>query len=240
MNQKRTQVAKTALVKSINLSDQIYDIFTRRILLGQYKSGTRIDINEQAKEFGVSRSPVKDALNMLYEAGIVAVSPNRGHYIRTFSRKEISEVFDFRILIERHAVSIGMEKLLEKDYNYLRNLIEKNAALSQNEQCTTSDLYEINNNFHGFHQKLVSLTANDTILRTYERLYIITNAFPLSHSRLFTEIRRDQEEHMEILDAIRQKKHDVAVRLIEAHLDRAKLTYMNESADPAVRKQDTP
>lgn len=86
------------LVIPKNLSDQIYDIILKNIIAGKYKAGDRIDTQKLVKEFNISRSPIKDALNKLHGAGIIDISPRIGHYVRKLTKNELVDLFEFRLI----------------------------------------------------------------------------------------------------------------------------------------------
>ena len=56
------------------ISEQVYEIILERIISGEYSTGERVDVASLVAEFGVSRSPVKDALNKLHGAGIAVIA----------------------------------------------------------------------------------------------------------------------------------------------------------------------
>src|SRR5215510_2814010 len=76
---------------------------------GRWSPGTALRQEELAAEFGVSRIPVREALNKLQAEGLVVVEPNRGAFVASLSVADVHEVFDLRVLLEcdalRHAIA---------------------------------------------------------------------------------------------------------------------------------------
>lgn len=85
------------------LVQQLADTIAERISRGEYNFGTWIRQETLAKELGVSRMPIREALGQLQALGIVEMVPNRGARPRQPSLRELTEVFEVRALLEGHA-----------------------------------------------------------------------------------------------------------------------------------------
>ena len=75
-----------------SITDQIYNIIKNRILMQEYKLGSKIDMNELAEEHEISIMPVRDALKRLSNQGLVTNKSRVGFFVRKFSEEEIRNI----------------------------------------------------------------------------------------------------------------------------------------------------
>ncbi len=118
----------------------IYKDLRRSIGVGHRKSGERLDLNELAKSYGTSITPVRDALQMLSQEGLVMIKPRSGYFVTHVTLKQLRDMLELREIlevaaIERTAVSISEEQLKklehvhagytdEEDESYIRYMSE--------------------------------------------------------------------------------------------------------------------
>jgi DNA-binding GntR family transcriptional regulator len=85
------------------------------ILIGTFQSGQKLRTEEIAKRLGVSRLPVREALNRLEIEGLVEQKPRRGFYVTSLDVDEIEDIFEMRALLEAHAGSLATQKRTLQD-----------------------------------------------------------------------------------------------------------------------------
>ncbi|MBS8269932.1 GntR family transcriptional regulator [Halomonas litopenaei] len=86
-----------------NLVDQVVDYLTEAILASRFAPGERLSEAGLAAELGISRAPVREAARLMESRGLLVSRPRRGFFVRTLDVAELSDVFDLRIGLERHA-----------------------------------------------------------------------------------------------------------------------------------------
>ena len=91
------------IIRSADLREQVYDALRHRIIAGAYAPGDRLTEMQVSKEFGVSRTPAREALVMLTQAGLLEGGA-RGFLLPNFSAEDIRAVFEIRFVIEPFAV----------------------------------------------------------------------------------------------------------------------------------------
>ncbi|MGH9159889.1 MAG: GntR family transcriptional regulator, partial [Vicinamibacteraceae bacterium] len=87
-------------LENVSLGEQAYQLIKRQIVEGRLAPGEKLDILELSKALGVSRSPIKDALNRLALEGMLTVHPQRGTFVSTIAADDIEQLFDARLMIE--------------------------------------------------------------------------------------------------------------------------------------------
>jgi DNA-binding GntR family transcriptional regulator len=96
------------------MPERPYDILLERILLGDYRPGTSLVEQEIAREFGTSRTPVREALLRLKLEGLVKIIPRGGIFVSEASVRLIREVTEVRLVLEEHLSHLVVERRTEK------------------------------------------------------------------------------------------------------------------------------
>ncbi len=116
------------IVRAADLRDQVYDALRRRIKDGAYEPGHRLTEAQVSKEFGVSRTPAREALVMLSKSGLINEA-ERGFELPTFTADDIRAIFEIRRLTEPYAVR---KIIAETDAVTLKKLCAKLRKSVQN------------------------------------------------------------------------------------------------------------
>lgn len=90
------------------LTEIVVERLREAIIDGQYAFGENISEDKLATAFGVSRSPVRDALNALQFTGLVTIRPKRGSFVFNPTGEEVAEICDYRLMLEREALRLSM------------------------------------------------------------------------------------------------------------------------------------
>ena len=98
-----------------NVTDSLYDELWRRLVNLEFEPGKRLSDDALAREFGVSRTPVREALLRLSQVGLVQSSARRGFFVTQPTRQSIEELFDLRTALESWAVRQATPHILGSD-----------------------------------------------------------------------------------------------------------------------------
>jgi len=105
----RPRIASLSLEQPRSLSEQVAEKLKNAIVEGRFSFGENISEEKLAAAFGVSRTPVRDALNALQFTGLVEVRPKRGSYVFSPTAEEIRHLWQFREILEREACRLALE-----------------------------------------------------------------------------------------------------------------------------------
>jgi len=199
-----------------NLVDQIYNMLKERIINLELKLGQRVNIKKLAGEFGVSQTPIREALNRLTKDGLVTVIPRRGYYVVKLSAEEMEEIYDLRKMFESYALESGIENI---DPNKLRILKQKTENL-QNETNKRKKRTRFDKTDRDLHLLIVQSSPNKRLHEMYFKLY----DFVKISQRMNPEFEKALEEHIALLDSLLEKNIEKAQHLLKIHIDNA----MNE------------
>ena len=88
-----------------NLTELTYRSIKEQVLDGTFREGTRLTEEQLANQLGISKSPVREALNRLEAEGLISIESRRDAYVKEFSRKEVSDLYEFREVLELHSIA---------------------------------------------------------------------------------------------------------------------------------------
>lgn len=190
--------------------EAVAEALRKAIYLGELPGGTRLNQDEIAAKFGVSRIPVREALRQLEAEGLVQIIPHRGAVVSTLSPEELRELYEIRITLESLAVRRAIPNVTMDVVQELERLL---AELERTEDPLT--WLDLNREFHNALyapsglKRLCHLI--DTLRRNTER-YLRIYVGPLGRIPLA------QREHRKILEAYRERDADTAVAALQEHL----------------------
>lgn len=203
-----TAPAPTALV------DEIASRLQARVLRGEIASGARLRQETIAADFGVSRTPVREALRKLQALGLVEVTPNKGAVVRAPSVREIREGYVVRAELEGLAAGLAAELISRSELERLRDAVE----LFRTCRDTDAELDLWSRANAEFHETVHEASANERLRAMLADLH---KTFPRQLTEIVLgekprRIEDNVEQHARIFDAI--EAHDAAVareRMIE-------------------------
>jgi DNA-binding GntR family transcriptional regulator len=102
------------------LVDRLAATIQARVLSGEFASGSRLRQESLATEFGVSRTPVREALRKLQASGLVELQPHRGALVRRPSAREVREAYEVRAELEGLAAALAAERMRDEELHRLR------------------------------------------------------------------------------------------------------------------------
>ncbi|NIS63034.1 MAG: FCD domain-containing protein [Proteobacteria bacterium] len=187
------------------------------ILDWELKPGSKILQEHLAQRLSVSRTPLVKALRILESDGLVETAPNRGAFVRKFSKKEMLWMYDIREALEgiaaREAASIATDQQIEE----LRDIFKDFSPPLENvdiEAYTTADI--------GFHQKITELCQNQMLFQINTSFNILLRTYQEGLTR---SPSRTLPEHMAIIDALSSHEEELSENLMREHLRRAKRSF---------------
>ncbi len=192
----------------------VYEKLQSEILNGEFESGEPLVETALAERFGVSRTPVREALHRLQQDGIVERG-DRGLRVARRSTEQIFEVYEARIVLEGMICEAAALRRSEFDVLQLRNVL----AAAPRGDVAPAELMAAN---HDFHEAVWKASHNTTLTDLLERLEVHLRRYPTD---AFTEPGywdRAMEEHAELVAAIEARDAKLAHRLGREHLARSR------------------
>ena len=201
----------------VTVTEQVYQILRDKIERQKIPSGTRLIDNELAANFGVSRTPVRDAINRLATEGMVTIVPRRGVFVTRLSPKAIKDLYEVREVLETLAVQLAIPQITDKDLDEMRQLlVEYEETLKNGDYAHHFELDQ------RFHETLIRLSGNDKLLEINKLLDGSVQITRWMHCETGQISEMALHDHEQILDALAERNTELAVERLRAHICRVK------------------
>jgi len=211
------------------LTTRALEALRAAIVDGRLVAGERYSVAQLAERFGVSRTPVREALLVLERQGVVRFERNRGVRVLETTAHDLEEVFALRLLLEVPATRRACELLSDDDLSALDHELGAMAALAREADEGAFMAHD-----KRFHEVILHASGNRrlaTIVSQLRDLVRFRGASTVGRSR---DLEAILSEHVTILDALRARDADAAARAMRAHLlETGRLLLAQESAPAA-------
>lgn len=146
-----------------NLTELTYRSIKEQLLDGTLVEGARLTEEQLANQLGISKSPVREALNRLEAEGLINIEPRRGAYVREFSMQEVSDLYELREVLELHSISAA--KITETLLSEMAESIQRTKKF-----LAASDKWKHIEEDLRFHRMIASATGNAEFCRVFENV----------------------------------------------------------------------
>jgi DNA-binding GntR family transcriptional regulator len=199
-----------------NLSEAAYEQIKRDVFEFRLLPGDRFTENEVARELGMSRTPVREALNRLAQEGHLSVVARSGWMVRPLDFALFDQLYDARIVLEQAAVRRLCEQESADALGPLRDiwLVPATARLTDEREVAALD--------EQFHELLVVATGNLVMAQMHRD---VTERIRIIRRLDFTDAGRvtaTYDEHAQLLRSILRRKADHACLLLRSHIETSK------------------
>lgn len=206
--------------KGLTAADQAYDYVIASLTSGSMQPGMRVREIELAETIGISRTPVREALNRLVNEGLVSNDPRRGLIITELDQSMVGELYEVRRVLESTAAGLAARHATDVEISVLRTLMERDL------QATSAT--EIAHNNKMFHQVLYKCGHNRYLLKTLQALQ--NSMLLLGASTLENHDRADEarKEHEQIVEALEARDPVKAAQVASDHISHAYKERLNK------------
>jgi DNA-binding GntR family transcriptional regulator len=189
----------------------LYYQLLEEVLQGRLLPGEVLVETQLGKRFGVSRTPIREALRMLEQEGVLE-RVNRGMRVRPTSSEEVLEIYGVRTILEAAAARDAASRRSDYDLATLDRIF---GTMAEAKGATPMELAGINRSFH---RAIWEAAGNRTLLDLLERLGVHLRRYPATTYERPGRWEEALDEHRQLLDAIREKDPDRAARVAERHM----------------------
>jgi DNA-binding GntR family transcriptional regulator len=199
------RIAKVAVRRA---RDDVHAELRRLIVGNAFEAGKKLEEEALAREMGVSRTPVREALIGLEHEGLVRSEPKKGFVVTAPNAELVRESYPILAALETTALMLSGEKLVEA----LPELRELDRALAR--ATARHDQYELD---HGFHRRLIRDCGNARLLKLVETERTRARRFDGAHERGMADREGSAAEHRRIIRAIEKRDFARAASELSAH-----------------------
>ncbi len=216
-----------------NLTVLAYESIKQYILEGRLDGDSRLTEDFLSRQLGISKSPIREALNRLEAEGLIRIEPRRGAYLQGFNIKDINQLYDLREALETHVartaeISRPLISRLKQSVQRMRKHLKEN----DKSRYIDEDML--------FHAELAGATGNDRLCRVLENVQNQIWIFRRKTYDLSSSSAPDY--HEAILVALEKSDRLAAEEAMREHISgvRRKLVeFLEAQAEPAAEAQAT-
>lgn len=199
-----------------SLRSRVFQSIRENILNGVYRENEELRENTIAKELGVSRTPVREALRQLELEGLVKIVPNKGACVTGITQKDVKDIYMIRSLLEGLCARWATEHITEAKIDELEEIILLSEFhLKKRKEEQPQQVTELDGKFH----EILYTASNSRILKHV--LSDFHKYVRMARKASVTDPERAEksiEEHKNILQAIKDRDADKAERLANEHM----------------------
>ncbi len=202
--------------RSADSVEKVYEKVKGLAIDYHFRPGERVNEVELAAQLGVSRTPVREALNRLSKDGFMNFVPNKGFYSRDLTPEGVRELYEVRMVIEQSTFRFACQRATDEEIAATTAIWEEVSQHRppQNDQ-DWAKIAEIDERFH---MEIARISHNSRLYEMLDSLNSLSRFF--RRIDLETPVRRNNayDEHVDIITALRQRDIEKGVALIEQHI----------------------
>ena len=212
MNKASTNKAATSVYKT--RTQMVADILREKILSGDIKAGEPLRQDAIAKEFSVSRIPVREALLQLEAQGLVHFEAHKGAIATQLLPSEIHELFELRALVECHVLQCAIDNMTEADLTAATAILHAfEVAVESGSRVETWS--ELNSELHAALYRPANMPQAMEVIHS---LNIKSDRYIRLQLLLTSGIDKAEAEHSELLELCKQRDKQAASALLKKHI----------------------
>jgi DNA-binding GntR family transcriptional regulator len=214
-------------------ADALYTALRERILSGTLPPGIELRQETLARQFGVSRVPMREALSRLRAEGMIILRPQRGFAVTSLDEAEIIEIFELRMVLEQHALEIAARLHSDADVRAAERFLHAMEKLDLRDLSQVPIWLDFN---HAFHTALVAASNRHRLTNITCTLRDSVEPYIRMEFHLTRSLDKAIEEHRPLFEAFAGRDEKQAGVISRAHcknaLDRLLESIRRRSAPP--------
>ncbi len=204
--------------------EDIYSTLFDKIISGEFPTGTKLKQENLARQFKISRTPVRIVLKQLDQDGLIHLTPNKGAEVLPFSADEIEEIYEIRKSLELLSLDISapllsIQKLLELKKEIIENFNNEDVNIH----------IDLDARFHSY---IINSSRKKRLIQMLNQLFRLIQRF---RSLGFTEKETKESainEHIQIIDALCLRNTSEAKILMKKHIENSKIIALSQLFKP--------
>jgi DNA-binding GntR family transcriptional regulator len=195
------------------LGDQVKEYVIDAITSGEFQPGDRVVASTLARQLGVSQAPVREAIRDLVLLGFLETEPFKGPSVRSFSRKELCEVYTVRAALESLAARLAAPRLTQEDVRSLQCTLDKMIQAARERDA--EEMIRLDNEFHA---AILCLSDNSLLNQLWQTLQfgywtIVTTR------RAEYDLEELARRHEDLLAALKTRNPQKAAMAMQHHIE---------------------
>ncbi len=210
--------------KNKPMRERVYEILKKMIIDGEISPEEKIVETEYAEKFQISRTPLREAIRMLELEGYVESHSKGGVIVKNCTKEDVEEIYKIRIALEGIILEEVIKKSSQSDIKKLENIIRDTKRI-MDENKNNDDVFKL---FSKFNNTLYSIAKMSRVEDLIKNMNLYLRRFRKMAIEDFDRKKQAYDDHVELVNAI--KEHDInkALEINKIHLERSKNFIMSE------------
>ena len=199
--------------KSVSYKYKVYEKIKEDIIVGVYSQGEVLNERKLAEIMGVSRTPIREALQLLNSDGWVVNEPYKGTVVRTFDMDYVMNAQKVRRVLEIAAVEDAINNIKDKDLQEMADILRRQGECIKNYNPT--EFMKLDREFH---EKIYFLSNNEILFDLLTNFNDIIRFYGIKILMVPERNKDTLQEHLNILNAIKERNVELAKEAMGYHL----------------------
>ena len=206
------QVDIRGLIRNLTYSEQAREVIRHLIFNGTYRPGQRLKEVEVSRELGISRAPVREAIQGLANEGLIEIVPQKGAIVAEFDADKVRQLYEVREALEVMAARLAAQRASDQQLEKLRELLDKTTNAIEDDESTSypRDL--------DFHARILEMARNPKLDEATSEVQAQLQLVRLRSSSTPGRASTAYEEHEAIFKALVEKNPEKAERAMRKHI----------------------
>lgn len=205
------------ILQKVNLRDRVSRALRAAIISGELEPGTVYSAPMLGSRFGVSATPVREAMLDLVRENLVDIVPNKGYRVTQIEDSDLDEITQLRLLVEPPIVSGVTAIIPEVDFSRLRDLAQRII-----DWAIEGNLVDYTEADRHFHLTLLAYANNSRINDLVSDLRAHTRLFGLASMLERGELEESAREHLTIVDTLQSRDAAAVEKLMRDHISQTR------------------
>lgn len=191
----------------------VYNVIRNMAISYDFKPGERINEVQLAKQLGVSRTPLREAMQKLVSEKLLRWERNKGFFCHMLNEKEVFNLFEFRKIIEEQAAYLTVKRASDEELLEVQKIAQEYSNISKDVSKET--LISLDQEIH---ERLVALSGNQELLSTLKQ--INQRIYFIRWVNLANRPTDNHTDHLDFIAALLERDSEKAVEIISQHIER--------------------
>ncbi len=200
-------------ISTKSLRERILDSLRMAILSGELKPGQQLVEMELAKQLGVSRAPLREAIQTLNTKGLVSTVPYHGTTVTPLTKADVEELYSLRGALERFAMGRIFRQDAQAAGDALYPIYKRMVEAAKQENWP-----DVNTIDHEFHHKIIDLSEHRLLASTWSTVHMRVQQVMSLHNMRNRDIQQVAENHLPIVRAMQDADEAETLRVLAQHI----------------------
>jgi len=201
------------------LGSHITSTLRNAIVCGDLKPGTKLSEPKLAKEYNISRGPLREAIRRLESMKLVKYVPREGARVTVLDLPQVIEIYHIREALESKAAALAARNISDEGIAKLKNLL----TIAEQHMAASGGAYIQADVDIDFHYQVIQSSGNQMLIHTLcEELYYLIRMYRYQSARQPSRSQNAFKEHQHLVMALEQRDEELAEMIMRKHIVRAR------------------